>query len=148
MLKISKLADYAILLMTTIVSSNKILSAKDIAAQIHLAEPTVSKLLKILTKQGFLISERGVNGGYRSANPATEINIAEIIEAIDGKIAIIECSKNQGDCTVASSCKVSRNWQKISTAIRNCLIEISLSDLQTDLPKNPIHFDLRKRIKT
>ena len=148
MLKISKLADYAILVMSSISSQNdKILSAKDIAVETQLTEPTVGKLLKILTKHQLLSSERGVKGGYKSVRPANKITIAEIIEAVDGKIAMIECDKINSGCTVESICTVSSNWQKISSAIRNALTDISLADMQHEIPESIIQFDFKKRIK-
>ncbi len=147
MLKISKLADYAILVMGSVSAhSNKLLSAKDIAIDTHLTEPTVGKLLKLLTKQHLLNSERGVKGGYKSAHPANAITVAEIIEAVDGKIAMIECDKSDSCCAVESICTVSSNWQKISSGIREALAGISLADMQHEIPEAMIQFDFKKRL--
>lgn len=145
MLKISKLADYAILVMNSIaIHPTSLLSAKDIALDTKLSEPTVSKLLKILTKHNLLISQRGAKGGYELTRPSEFVTITEIIEAIDGEIAMTECDKSDGCCSVATHCKVSNNWQRISSAIRNALTKISLSDMQQDLSESKIQFDFKK----
>lgn len=147
MIKISKLADYAILVMSSIAAHpNDLLSAKDIALDTRLTETTVSKLLKILTRHQLLLSQRGVNGGYGLTRPTAQITLAEIIEAVDGKIAMTECDKTHGCCAVETHCTVSSNWQKISSAIRNVLVGISLSDMQHNIPENVIQFDFKKRI--
>lgn len=146
MLKISKLADYAIVIMNTIATDpSALLSATDIAAKTTIAEPTVSKLLKMLTQANLLNSQRGMHGGYELIQPANTITVASIIEAIDGKIAMTECEKSDGCCAVASNCTVSSNWQKISRAIRNALSDISLADMQHDIPEAVIHFDFKRR---
>lgn len=147
MLKISKLADYAIVIMNTIATEpNTLHSAPDIATKTTIKEPTVSKLLKMLTQANLLNSQRGTNGGYGLAQPANTITVASIIEAIDGKIAMTECDKNNSCCAVAPSCTVSSNWQKISRAIRNALSDISLADMQHDIPEKTIRVDFKRKI--
>jgi FeS assembly SUF system regulator len=145
MLRISKLADYAILVMSSIASHQHLLSAKDIASDTKLAEPTVSKLLKLLARSNLLQSERGAKGGYKLIRPTANITVLQIIEAIDGRIAMTECDKENSYCAIETICTVSKNWQKISGAIRNALKEISLADMQAEIPETKIHFDFKRR---
>lgn len=147
MIRISKLADYAIVIMNNIAASTTALpSAKGIASAVHLAEPTVSKLLKTLTKHQLLVSKRGVNGGYELARPATEITVADIIEAIDGEIVLTGCDNKTEHCSIVSSCTVSHNWRRISTNIRDALNKITLEDMQHEIPEHMIQFDFKKRV--
>lgn len=146
MIRISKLADYAIVIMNNIAASSTDLpSAKEIASAVRLAEPTVSKLLKTLTKHQLLLSKRGVNGGYELAKPAAEITIADIIEAIDGEIVLTGCDNKTEHCSIVSSCTVSHNWRRISTKIRDALRQISLEEMQHEIPEHTIQFDFKKR---
>ncbi|HEU4670580.1 MAG TPA: SUF system Fe-S cluster assembly regulator [Dyella sp.] len=92
MLRVSRLTDYATVVMTCIAAHpDDVLSTAQIADEAHLELPTVSKLLKSLGHAGLVESFRGVNGGYRLARPAGEINLAEIVEAMEGRIGMTEC---------------------------------------------------------
>lgn len=130
MLKISRLADYGTVVMSFIAQNGSdICNAKDIALATHLQLPTVSKLLKRLARAGLLSSQRGAKGGYQLALAANEISVADIIDAIDGHIAITECSEHQGQCALQSHCSISSNWRLISRAIYTALESVSLQDM-------------------
>ncbi len=130
MLKISKLTDYSTVVMAYLAQySERLHNAKDITAQTHIALPTVSKILKALTKSGLLISHRGAHGGYTLANKAMSISIADIITAMEGKPGLTECSHNNGLCALQPTCAISGNWQTISSIVYETLQKISLQDM-------------------
>ncbi len=131
MLKISKLTDYGTLVLAQLAKESKLSSAHKVARATHLGQPTVSKILKALTHAGLVVSERGAQGGYALARPAVEISAAEIIDALEGPVAITECSLTKGHCDLQSNCQVATAWQKINFSIRRALNEVSLVDLQT-----------------
>ena len=142
MLRISKLADYTIVIMNEIAgNSNPLLSAKDIAGTTHLTETTVSKLLKLLVKANLLISQQGAKGGYQLARPAKDMTLAQIIAVMDGEIAMTECDRIDGCCSVEKHCTISSNWRRISHAIRDALSNISLADMNTPLPQPIVQFN-------
>ncbi|HKJ18461.1 MAG TPA: SUF system Fe-S cluster assembly regulator [Xanthomonadales bacterium] len=136
MLRISKMTDYAILAMVELARDGGKLSAQRLADRVHVETPTVSKVLKLLAQAGLAVSSRGANGGYRVAKSAAEINVAEIIAAIEGPIAMTECSVEQGLCTVEHSCSMRSNWQRISLAVARALREVSLEEMSM-----PMQFD-------
>lgn len=126
MLRITKLTDYAIVLLTHCAGEDcPQLTARDLAIRSHLPRPTVGKVLKTLSRAGLVVASRGKKGGYCLARPAKEISIAEIIEAIEGPVALTECSVS-GTCEIESSCPVRANWQKISAVVRRALENVSL----------------------
>jgi len=132
MLRISKLTDYGTLVLAQLpVCSEGLASAGQVAGATHIAQPTVSKLLKALVRAGLVVSERGSHGGYALARPDNEISAAEIIDAIEGPVAITECSSAVGRCSLESTCQVGSAWQGINLSIRRALNEVSLADLQT-----------------
>ncbi len=131
MLRISRLTDYGTLVLAQLASETTLSSAHHVADTTHLAQPTVSKLLKALVGAGLVVSERGVQGGYALARPAEEISAAEIIDALEGPIAITQCSSATGHCELESICRVAHAWQRINLSIRRALTEVSLVDLQT-----------------
>jgi FeS assembly SUF system regulator len=142
MLRISKLTDYGTLILAQLpVCSEGLASAGKVASDTHLSQPTVSKLLKALVRAGLVVSERGSNGGYALARPDNEISAAEIINAIEGPVAITECSSAAGRCSLEPTCKVGSAWQGINLSIRRALNEVSLADLQTRrIPMPPPRF--------
>ena len=131
MLRISKLTDYGTLILAQLpVSGRGLASAGQVAGRTHLTQPTVSKLLKTMTRAGLVVSTRGAQGGYALARPATDITAAQIIDALDGPVAITECSAADGNCDLESVCRVGHAWQKINVGIREALARVSLADLQ------------------
>ena len=89
-------------------------------------------MLKKLARAGVVISQRGAKGGYALARPAEQIGVNEVIEAIEGPIAVTECSDDTTDssCEYETNCGVRANWQRINVAIRRALSDINLTDLQ------------------
>jgi FeS assembly SUF system regulator len=133
MLRISKLTDYAILLMVELTREREMLSAHALADRIHVEVPTAGKVLKQLASAGLVESFRGSNGGYRVNRPAADISVAEVIAAIEGPIAMTECSAEPGLCTVEDSCNLRGNWQRISIAVARALEEVSLAEMAAPL---------------
>ena len=140
MLRIGKLSDYAILLMVELQTTRQgLLSAQNLAERTHLELPTASKLLKLLAQANLVISSRGSNGGYTLARPASVINVAEIIAAIEGPIAMTECGVDTGLCSQESHCSMRGNWQRISSIIVGALEEVSLADMAQPSANPGIH---------
>lgn len=136
MLRITKHADYGIVLLTQMsINRDRLHNAPELADEAHLPQPIVSKILKQLARHGLLDSHRGVKGGYSLARRPAEISAAEIISALDGPIAITECiDDGPGECSQEPICPLRGNWQRINLAIRQALEQISLEDLV--LPQN------------
>lgn len=129
MLRVSRLTDYATVVMTCIAAHpDHVLSTAQIADEAHLELPTVSKLLKSLGHAGLVESFRGVNGGYRLARPAASISLAEIVEAMEGRIGMTECTTD-GHCDRESQCGVRGSWQQINHVLDNALRGVSLADM-------------------
>lgn len=138
MLRLSKLTDYAIVVMTTLGRKPKrVHSAAEVAAESHLEPPTAAKLLKQLGKADLVESFRGARGGYRLARPAAEISIADVIVAMEGPIGITECSVHAGLCGQENLCALRSNWRRISRAVEVALSEVTLADMSAPLPDVP-----------
>jgi FeS assembly SUF system regulator len=140
-LRISKLTDYAILVMVELAREAEMLSAHALAERVHIEGPTASKVLKLLAGAGLLDSYRGVNGGYRVSRLAGDISVAEVIAAIEGPIAMTECSAEEGLCSQEDSCELRGNWQRISVAVAGALQEVSLAEMSSPMKNtaNPLH---------
>jgi FeS assembly SUF system regulator len=129
MIKISKLADYAVVLLAEL-SKGDMLPATTLAQQTRLPEPTVSKVMKILNKSNITESVRGAHGGYKLTRAQDEITIAEIITAIDGPIALTACADESHDeCSFSAGCSVSGRWTNVNNAVKDALARVTLADM-------------------
>jgi len=131
------MTDYAIVLMVELTREGETLSANALAERVHVEVPTASKALKLLAGAGLLQSYRGANGGYRVIKPAEKISVAEVIAAIEGPIAMTECSVEPGLCHQEDSCNLRSNWQRISIAVSRALQNVSLAEMSAPLEKAP-----------
>jgi FeS assembly SUF system regulator len=146
MLRMSKLTDYGTLILSQLAASgDEPASAGFVAGETHLALPTVSKLLKALTRSGLVVSTRGSHGGYSLARAPGEITAADIIDALEGPVAITECSAQEGACNLEAYCRVGHAWQRINRSIREALKAITLADLQGRREPLPVP-DLRSHL--
>ena len=123
------MSDYAILMMVELARDREVLSAHALAERVRVEVPTASKVLKLLAGHGLLESFRGASGGYRVMRGAADISVAEVIAAIEGPIAMTECSVEQGLCNQEDSCELRGNWQRISMAVAEALQQVSLAEM-------------------
>jgi FeS assembly SUF system regulator len=149
MFRISRMTDYGTLILVFLADQgDRLCSATDVAAGTHVAQPAAQKLLKVLAKTGLVDSVRGADGGYRLARDPALITTSEILDALEGPVAITECSTDDGDCVLESLCQVGSAWQKINGAIRVALSDITLADLghpQADFPSLDLTHDTDER---
>jgi FeS assembly SUF system regulator len=134
MLKISKLADYATIVMSFLAKEpQELYNAAAIAEATGINLPTVSKLLKLLNEEKLLCSTRGTHGGYRLARLPDQISVASVITAVDGRPALTECSQGEGRCVHDQVCALRGNWRFINQIIFDVLDRLTLQDMQQRL---------------
>lgn len=135
MLKLGKLTDYGTVLMTALAAeSGAAHSAQDLAERTRISPPTVSKLLKLLGKGGLVESIRGARGGYRLSRLPQDISVADIVSALEGPIALTQCSVHDG-CSIEHHCGVRSNWRVINDAVRTALSSVTLAQMTAPLPR-------------
>ena len=104
-------------------------TAKELSEFSGIPLPTVTRILKMLSNEGLLESQRGAQGGYTLTRNSTDISVAEVIEAMEGPIALTECASDDCGCSLEPNCAVGKPWQKINKAINDVLEGISLFDM-------------------
>ena len=130
MLRVTKLTDYATVVLTVLAARPEaVLSAPDLAELAGLEVPTVAKLLKPLAQAGLVDGFRGTNGGYRLARAADAINLMEIVDAMEGPLGMTECSLHAGQCGIEHSCGVRANWRRINDVVADALREVTLAQM-------------------
>lgn len=138
MFRITRQTDYGILLLSRFASEPMGTShnARDLARDFRLPLPMAGKILKMLSRNGLLISQRGSKGGYCLAKTPEQITVLEIIGILEGEVAMTECSHEPvtNQCLQQSLCPVSGNWQKINRAVRGALTHLTLADMVKPQP--------------
>ncbi len=134
MLRLNRLTDYAVVVMAQMAQrGEEVRTAHQISEQTGVPLPTVAKTLNALSHGGLVASQRGAAGGYKLSRPAQQITVAEIIQALEGPIALTACvDGTTGQCDVESLCPMRGNWDKVNSAIRGALSQVTLADMSLD----------------
>lgn len=140
MLRINRLTDYGTLALTYMATHpDRLHSAADLASELGLGTPTVSKVLKMLGRRELVRSIRGLRGGYSLGRAAEDISVADIVDALeDQPFGLTECSAEAGRCSFERSCRIRANWQRINLIVRRTLEEVSLADMMHVVPVEKI----------
>jgi FeS assembly SUF system regulator len=148
MLRIGKLTDYGIDLLTLFADPREALSVQGISAaelsrRSRVPLPTVSKICKLLTKAELLIGSRGKSGGYRLTRDPSEISVADVVRALEGPIALTACIADPGSCSLEDSCGTRTNWQRINQHVFASLESVKISQMRSPRPgpvsPRPVH---------
>lgn len=135
MLRVTKLTDYATVVLTVLAARpGEVLSATELAEFTGLEPPTVSKVLKPLAQAGLVEGLRGVRGGYRLTRPALEISLFEVVEAMEGPLALTECSHDHHQCGMAPKCGARSSWRLINDVVSEALRDVSLAQILPPFP--------------
>jgi FeS assembly SUF system regulator len=131
MIKLSRMADYGVILMVQLArAGEQVTTASELTESTGLPGPTVSKLLKQLSRAGLLDSQRGTNGGYTLSLSARDISVSDIVSALDGPIALTECMTADGAvCEIEALCPTRTNWRQINNALVEALDRVSLAEM-------------------
>lgn len=134
MLKLTKKADYGLISLKhlALLEIGKTASAKEIAEAYRIPAPILAKVLQLLVRHGFLVSEQGTNGGYRLSKDPTMMTALEVIRAIDGPIILTNCFTEHGECELAGKCSVREPLRKVHEGILKLLDSITIHDLSDD----------------
>lgn len=139
MLRMSKLTDYAALVMAHLAAEpERVHAAHDIAQAVHVAQPTVTKVLKTLARAGLLQSQRGTKGGYLLATEPSHITLAHVVQAMEGPIGLTECGSRPGRCHQETTCATRGNWQSINQVVLDALHNITLDQMVRPAPLHPV----------
>ena len=131
-MRLTHLADYAVVIMTAAArrEAGARLSASELAQETGVPLPTTQKLMGRLAAEGLLTSVRGAAGGFALARPAEQITLVDIVEAVEGPIALTMCSDaNNHDCALDKVCHVKSHMGVVGNAIRGALGAVSLQAL-------------------
>ncbi|MDP7242135.1 MAG: SUF system Fe-S cluster assembly regulator [Rhodospirillales bacterium] len=130
MIRLNKMTDYAVVLMTELALSGEIVASADLARKTTIPQPTVAKLLKVLTQGRLTVAHRGRAGGYGLGRTAEDISVAQIIEAVEGPLAVAACIDGTHDnCEYEQTCPMNGRWEMVNTVIHRALNEVSLAEM-------------------
>ena len=135
MLRLSKMTDYAVVVMGRLASRpDERQSAADVAANTGLPPATVGQVLKVLATGGLVSGVRGAHGGYLLSRRPEAISVAEIVVALDGPVAITACVEGADDpCSVEATCLLKGSWDAVNVAIEDALKQVTLAEMLAPL---------------
>lgn len=132
-MRLTSLADYAVVMMAAAArreDGGVRLSAACLSEETGVPLPTAQKLMGRLASAGLLTSARGTGGGFRLSREARGISLADIIEAVEGPIAMTNCADgHRHDCALEGSCQVRPHVSAVNGAVRGALQGVSLASL-------------------
>lgn len=138
MFKVNKLTDYATVVLVDMAASEAVRPSQAISEHTGIPLPTVAKLMKHLVKSGLVVSHRGVRGGYSLSRPADQMTIADVIEAVEGPIALTSCVDTSDEqCCYEPSCPASGKWNRVNLAVTTALRTLTLAEMIDDLQGAP-----------
>jgi FeS assembly SUF system regulator len=142
-MRLSNLTDYAIVMLSAAArGGQQSLSASMLAEETGVPLPTAQKLMGRLAAAGLLTSSRGIGGGFRLARDSAQISMADIIEAVEGPIAMTACvEEGRHDCGLETACKVKPHWSAVNSAVKGALGGVSLASLSSPPPFVPSAVD-------
>ena len=136
-MRLSSLADYAVVMLSAAARHCGVsgrLNATLLADETGIPLPTVQKLVSKLSSAGLIESARGTGGGFRLSRPAVAISLADIIEAVEGPIAMTACvDEGRHDCIIEENCRVKPHWNVVNGALRGALAGVSLASLSVEV---------------
>jgi len=131
MIKLSRMSDYAVVVLETLCRQDgAALSASQIAVDSKVPEPTVAKVLKLMASGGLVTSSRGANGGYALARAPQLINVFEIVSCIEGRLSLTACVEGGDEpCALSGACAMTGRWDVVNEAVRKAFSDITLADM-------------------
>jgi FeS assembly SUF system regulator len=134
MLRLSKLTDYAVVVLVRLAGMDGVQTSPGIAAATGIPEPTVAKVLKTLAASDLVSSQRGAKGGYRLNRALEDIPVSDVIAAVDGPIALAACVEGSAsECESQALCPMRGRWDPVNAAIHAALTSITLADMHKAL---------------
>ncbi len=136
MLRLSKKADYALIAMKhlAVAGDRASSSAREIAEHYDIPIELLAKVLQRLVRRGLLASQQGTRGGYQLARQPGQISVADVIQAIDGPVAVTACSSEESTCDQFAKCNVRDPLWKVRERILTALAECTIAELATEAP--------------
>ncbi|MEH3122493.1 MAG: SUF system Fe-S cluster assembly regulator [Sphingomonas phyllosphaerae] len=137
-MRLSSLTDYAVVLLGAAArhcGGMARQNATSLAEETGVPLPTAQKLVSKLAAAGLIDSARGTGGGFRLSRPPASITLADIVEAVEGPIAMTSCvDAANHDCAIEGNCRVKPHWGAVNRAVRGALAGITLAQLAADAP--------------
>ncbi len=131
MLRLSRLTDYAVVLLVKLGNGSGVTTSTSLAVDTGIPEPTVAKVLKVLAGAGLVQSQRGARGGYRLARSLDAIAVGDVVDAVDGPVAVACCVDGSDlSCAIEEQCPIRGGWDQVNDAVRSTLNQITLAQMR------------------
>lgn len=130
MLRLSKKTDYALMALAHLAQVPAgVASAREIATRYDIPSEILAKVLQRLAQCGLVASQMGVHGGYRLARPSNSISVADVVDVIDGSLALTACSLGDERCEQFSKCSVRDPLWRLRSRIQSALTTMNVEEM-------------------
>ena len=131
MIRITRETDFGIVLLGEMSrhGAGQSHSARQAAEWTGISLPMTSKILKRLARGGLVTSNRGARGGYALAQRLERVSLADVIEALEGPIGLVECVAHPGLCEQEPHCRSSVNWKRVNQVVLDALRQVPVSEM-------------------
>jgi Rrf2 family iron-sulfur cluster assembly transcriptional regulator len=116
--------------------TEKVTLVSEVSREQNIPETFLAKIFQRLSKAGILLSFRGANGGFKLKKPAREITMREIIEALEGPIALNRCLLKKGECRAEKNCTLHPVWEEVQQRFLEILERTTIEDLANRKTRN------------
>jgi Rrf2 family transcriptional regulator, iron-sulfur cluster assembly transcription factor len=114
----------------------KVTLVSEVSREQNIPETFLAKIFQRLSKAGLLRSVRGANGGFTLRKPAHEITMREIIEALEGPIALNRCLLRKGECEEEKICPLHTVWEEVQQRFLEILDNTTMEDLANRMTRD------------
>ena len=128
-MKITRATDYAIRLLAHLAAGEEETTSQALAKELGIPLNHLAKLVQVLARRGYLITRKGKGGGLRLAADPKKIDLAEIVEVIEGPVIVNDCIFNKNNCRFSGKCKVRKCLSGVQKKIQDMLAETTISDM-------------------
>lgn len=137
MLQISRKVDYALraVIYLSLQPADHPVSVKEIASRRRIPQKFLEKIIQDMIRAGLVNSHRGAHGGYTLARTPKAVSFRDVIEAVEGPIALNRCVSEQTECSVLASCNMQRIWEEGQRRMLDFFADTSIADLTPKLPE-------------
>ncbi len=135
MIRLSRSTDYALMALAdlALLPEGETRSARRVAEDHNLPPELVAKVLQGLKKSGIVSTRQGIRGGYRLTRPPAEVRITDVIESVEGPLALVECMLDDSSCLLTSTCSVRTPLTRVHERVLATLADLTLAEILADV---------------
>lgn len=135
MIKINRRTDYAVRVVIALAKrpAGTRLSSKEIQDEMFIPRPFLQRIIAELSRAGIIFTSPGPKGGIQLSRLAEQINLKDILEAMEGQLCISNCLYKPEECPLSTACPVRNRWGRLQTVLLQELAQTTIAQLAQEV---------------